>query len=156
MEIQTKNRGRKRMAELKDKKDVKEINQEMKELKEHISEAKEVIKEIKKEVMVPWVRGIFTFTEQSGEVFSFIYNGNRLALKDQESAEIPLEIANHLNSLKYDIMEWTRPNKDTHEGQQGVKTIRTTRKRCTFTIFDHFEMPKGTRVGLKPNERATA
>ena len=111
---------------------------------------------VKAKKMVQWVRGIFNFVDQPGEVLSFIYNENRLALKDKEKAEIPLEIANHLNSLKYDVVAWVREEKDTQEGQQGTKKVVGTRERCTFTIFDHFEMPQGTRVGFKPNERANA
>jgi hypothetical protein len=128
--------------------------EEIESLKSQVQEAKEAVK-TKKE-MVPWVRGIFNFTDQPGEVLSFIYNGKRLALKDKEKAEIPLEIANHLNSLKYDIVAWVREHKDEHEGQQGVKKVVGTKERCSFTIFDHFQMPKGTRIGYKPNERAMA
>lgn len=128
----------------------------LQEEKKQVEGLKEEIESLKKEEPIKtrtWAKGIFNYHDQPGEVLSFIYNGQRLALKDQEKAEIPMEIADHLNSLKYDVLEWARVGKDDSLHKQGVKQVKETRKRTSFTVFDTFEVPAHIKAGMKPNER---
>lgn len=145
------------------KKEEAEVMAERDELQKLIKSKKKakakIVKSKKEEVtkveddkdMVDWVEGVFIFRDQPGNVISFIYDGTRVAMKDGEIAEMPLEIAEHLNSLKMTEKEWVHEGKDTGVGEQGQKRTKRVVPRTEFRITRHFKQHKS--VKMKKPER---
>ena len=82
-------------------------------VEKEVEEVKEVVHP--PEDMIDWVEGVFIYRDQPGQILSFIYLGTRVAVKDGEIAEMTLEIAEHINSLKSEEPEWVRDGKDREE-----------------------------------------
>lgn len=96
--------------------------------------------------MVDWVEGVFIFRDQPGMVLSFIYNNQRVAIKDGEIAEMPLEISDHLNSLKAIEHEWIHHGKDSAVGEQGVKRVKNVLPRAEFRVTRTFKKHKSVKM----------
>lgn len=148
------------------KKETNEINAEREELQKLINDKKKKIKTEKKKSsakkqankeeeenkdMIDWVEGVFIFRDQPGQILPFNYKGQPIAIKDGEICQMPLEIADHLNSLKLQEHEWVRDGKDENIGQQGTKKKKNVIPRTEFRITRHFKQHKS--IKMKKPER---
>lgn len=132
---------------------------EKQELENLLSKAKKEKKKMAKEKEEPkgkmsdWARGVFIHREDAGQILSFSFQGHRFAIKDGEEAEMPLEIAEHLNTKFLSELEWVREGKDDHEGKRGEKKIKNMRPRFEFRILETFKRPASYKIPKPPRHR---
>ncbi|MDB4726205.1 hypothetical protein OAF54_02120 [bacterium] len=149
-------------ATMKDiEKEKAEVLAEREELQKLIKKKKKVKAKVEKEEvkadvyppedMVDWVEGVFIFRDQPGQILSFIYLGTRVAMKDGEIATMPLEIADHINSLNKEELEWVREGRDQDVGEQGQKKVKSVTPRTEFRVTRSFKQHKS--VKMKKPER---
>lgn len=82
------------------------------------------------------VKGQFSNLENKGAKFSFVYGSKfkgvpleKFTLADQEVRYLPLEVAQHLNSLKYPVYSEVKD----HNGNPAYKVTRMEKR----VSFDH-------------------